>query len=131
MTDNHASVLAKEYFISYLTLILKNWEFSIDQATSFASSFSLKVIPRSMVLQHGPNLKWPLKKSMKKTMGFMYSNYPKRMRDINSKSEGFTWKSLKCLDSSIFLLVLTRQKSLRRKKITVFIKKYLIWIDYR
>lgn len=42
MTVNHASVLTKEYFISYLTLIMKSREFSIDQATSFAINFFFK-----------------------------------------------------------------------------------------
>lgn len=39
MTVNHASVLSKEYFISYLTLIMKSREFSLDQAKSFAIKF--------------------------------------------------------------------------------------------
>lgn len=42
MTVNHASVLTKEYFISYLTLIMKSREFSLDQATSFAVEFFFK-----------------------------------------------------------------------------------------
>lgn len=42
MTVNHAGVLTKEYFISYLTLIMKSREFSLDQAKSFAIEFFFK-----------------------------------------------------------------------------------------
>ncbi|WP_427108177.1 hypothetical protein [Lysinibacillus xylanilyticus] len=36
MTVNHASVLTKEYFISYLTLIMKSREYTLPQAELFA-----------------------------------------------------------------------------------------------
>lgn len=39
MPVNHASTLTKEYFISYLTLIMKSRGFSLDQAKSFAIEF--------------------------------------------------------------------------------------------
>lgn len=42
MTVNHASVLTKEYFISYLTLIMKSREYSLPQAESFALDFFFK-----------------------------------------------------------------------------------------
>lgn len=37
MTVNHASVLTKDYFISYLTLIMKSRECTLAEASSFAS----------------------------------------------------------------------------------------------
>lgn len=42
MTVNHASTLTKEYFISYLTLIMKSRGFSLDQAKSFTIEFFFK-----------------------------------------------------------------------------------------
>lgn len=42
MTVNHASVLTKEYFISYLTLIMKSREFTLAEASSFAIEFFFK-----------------------------------------------------------------------------------------
>ncbi|MFJ3389473.1 MULTISPECIES: hypothetical protein [unclassified Lysinibacillus] len=42
MTVNHASVLTKEYFISYLTLIMKSREYTLPQAESYALDFFFK-----------------------------------------------------------------------------------------
>ncbi|PJO44765.1 hypothetical protein CWD94_05030 [Lysinibacillus xylanilyticus] len=42
MTVNHASVLTKEYFVSYLTLIMKSREYTLPQAESFAYDFFFK-----------------------------------------------------------------------------------------
>ncbi|KOP70220.1 hypothetical protein AMS59_20540 [Lysinibacillus sp. FJAT-14745] len=42
MTVNHASVLTKEYFISYLTLIMTSREYTLAQAKSFALDFFFK-----------------------------------------------------------------------------------------
>ncbi|MET4559609.1 hypothetical protein ABIA69_000752 [Lysinibacillus parviboronicapiens] len=42
MTVNHASVLTKEYFISYLTLIMTSREYTVAQANSFAFDFFFK-----------------------------------------------------------------------------------------
>lgn len=42
MTVNHASVLTKEYFISYLTLIMRSREYTLPQAESFAYDFFFK-----------------------------------------------------------------------------------------
>lgn len=42
MTVNHASVLTKEYFTSYLTLIMKSREYTLAQAKSFAIDFFFK-----------------------------------------------------------------------------------------
>ncbi|MFC9540269.1 hypothetical protein ACFTQ7_10355 [Lysinibacillus sp. NPDC056959] len=42
MTVNHVSVLTKEYFISYLTLIMTSREYTLAQANSFAFDFFFK-----------------------------------------------------------------------------------------
>ncbi|MFB7155725.1 hypothetical protein [Lysinibacillus sp. NPDC056232] len=42
VTVNHASVLTKEYFISYLTLIMKSREYTLPQAELFAYDFFFK-----------------------------------------------------------------------------------------
>ncbi|MEB2279496.1 hypothetical protein LAV73_05685 [Lysinibacillus xylanilyticus] len=42
MTVNHASVLTKEYFISYLTLIMTSREYTLAQAKLFALDFFFK-----------------------------------------------------------------------------------------
>lgn len=94
MTVNHASVLSREYFISYLTLIMKSREFTLAEVTTFSVEFfSLMGIRNSIVHLHGLNSKKLLKKLLKKTVHLLSNSFFKEERNLDWSGECWAFLS--------------------------------------